>query len=359
MMLKIERTCGKGAWLLILVTGATGFIGEQLTRHLLDAGQGVRILVRSREKAEAVFGPLVDRLEVAVGDLQDPASLERAVTGVERVYHLASRINFQGSLRRMRAVNVEGTRNLLDACVAAGVKRVVHMSSIAAGGPAVVDANGRHRARTEEDEPAPLPDAYGITKLEQERLALSYRDRGLEVVVVRPSAVFGPGDPDGMNTLIWMVKTGRLPFYLGSSQAVVNLVFVRDVVRGTVAAMEKGRSGEVYNLVGPNLTQEQLLGLLAQVSGGRCPRWAMPVPVLMGAAWLVTLGARLTFRRRALVHPNEIRNWTAPWILTDEKARRELGLAPTDTAAAFRETLVWLEAYKAGQAEVGAARAKG
>ena len=116
--------------------------------------------------------------------------------------------------------------------------------------------------------------------LEQERLALSYQERGLEVVVVRPSAVFGPGDPDGMNTLIWMVKNGRLPFYLGSGQAVVNLVFVRDVVRGTVAAMERGRPGEVYHLVGPNLTQEQLFGLLAQVSGGRSPRWAMPVPVL-------------------------------------------------------------------------------
>jgi len=342
-----------------LVTGATGFIGSQLVPYLVGQGRQVRILVRSRQKAEAVFGPLIGSLDVAEGDLGDPASLARAAAGVERTYHLASRINFQGSLRRMRAINVEGTRRLLDACVAAGVRRVVHMSSVAAGGPAVRGENGLYRPRTEEDEPAPLPDAYGITKLEQERLALSYGDRGLEVVVVRPSAVFGPGDPDGMNTLIWMVKTGRLPFYLGSAQAVVNLVFVRDVVRGTVAAMERGRPGEVYHLVGPNLTQEQLFALLAHVSGGRTPRWAMPVPLLMGAARLATAGARITFRKRALVHPNEIRNWTAPWILTDEKARRELGLAPTDTAAAFRETLVWLEAYKAGQAEVGAARAKG
>lgn len=339
-----------------LVTGATGFIGAQLVRHLLESGQKVRILVRSPQKAEAVFGTLCESLDVAEGDLGDAASLARAAAGVERVYHLASRINFQGSLKRMRAINVEGTRRLLDACVAAGVKRVVHMSSIAAGGPAVMDENGRYRARTEEDEPAPLPDAYGITKLEQERLALSYRDRGLEVVVVRPSAVFGPGDPDGMNTLIWMVKTGRLPFYLGSAQTVANLVFVKDVVRGTVAAMERGRSGEIYNLVGPNLTQEQLIGLLAHVSGGRSPRWGMPVPVLIGAARLVTAGARLTFRRRSLVHPNQIRNWTAPWIVSDDKARRELGLVPTDTAAAFRETLQWLQAYKAGQAEAGAAR---
>ena len=114
----------------------------------------------------------------------------------------------------------------------------------------------------------------------------------------------------------------------------------------------------MYHLVGPNLTQEQLFALLAHVCGGRPPRWAMPVPVLHGrGAPGHGRRARLAFRRRSPVHPNEIRNWTAPWIVSDEKARKELGLVPTDTAAAFRETLHWLQAYKAGQAEAGAARA--
>ena len=132
-----------------LVTGATGFIGAQLVRHLLESGQKVRILVRSPQKAEAVFGTLCESLDVAEGDLGDAASLAWAAAGVERVYHLASRINFQGSLKRMRAINVEGTRRLLDACVAAGVKRVVHMSSIAAWW-----AGGHGRER-------PLPRPHG------------------------------------------------------------------------------------------------------------------------------------------------------------------------------------------------------
>lgn len=339
---------------MILVTGGTGFIGEQLVRNLLEQGEAVRILVRSRQKAEAVYGPLVGRLELAEGDLADDRSLDRAVAGVSQVYHLASWISFQGPLRQMREVNVGGTRRLLFAAADAGVRRVVHMSSIAAGGPAVREASGLLRPRTEADEPAPLPDPYGITKLEQERLALSYVDRGLEVVVVRPSAVFGPGDPEGINTLIWMVKQGRLPFYLGSAQAVVNLVFVRDVVRGTMLAMDKGRSGEIYNLVGPNLTQEQLFALLAQVSGGRVPRYTMPVSVLLNASRLVALGSKLAFRKRALVHPNEIRSWTAPWIVSDDKARKELGLTPTDLAGALRETLAWLSAQKESRSAVAA-----
>lgn len=331
---------------MILVTGATGFIGEQLVRSLVQQERPVRVLVRSKERAAGVFGPLAERLDLAVGDLGDEGSLERAVDGVEEVYHLASWISFQAPLTRMREVNVEGTRRLLEACRKAGVRRVVHMSSVAAGGPALAGPDGRLRPRTEADPAAPLPDPYGQTKLEQERLVLSQQAEGLEVVIVRPSAVFGPGDPDGVNTLIWMVKRRRLPFYLGSGQEMTNLVFVRDVVRGTIAAMERGRPGEIYHLVGANLTQEQLLGLMAQVSGGRAPGWGMPVPALLGAARLVALVSRLAQRRRALVHPNDVRSWTAPWILSDAKAREELGLNPTDLAAALRETLVWLTAQK-------------
>lgn len=342
----------EGGETVILVTGATGFIGEQLVRALLQRGEPVRILVRSEERAAAVFGPLTGQLELAVGDLGDAESLEGAVNGVSQVYHLASWISFQAPLAKMRAVNVEGLHRLLEACRKGGVKRVLHMSSIAAGGPALVGADGQLRPRTEADPPAPLPDPYGQTKLEQERLVLAFQERSVEVVIVRPSAVFGPGDPEGVNTLLWLVRQRRLPFYLGSSQGVVNLVFVRDVVRGTIAAMERGRPGEIYNLVGANLTQEQLMGLMAQVSGGRAPGWALPVPVMLGAASLVALGSRLALRPRALVHPNDVRSWTAPWMLSDEKARTELGLVPTDLAAALRETLVWLAERKATRSAV-------
>lgn len=327
---------------MILVTGATGFIGEQLVRALLEKGERVRILVRSPEKAAALFGSGHAQLEIARGDLADSESLLRAMEGISRVYHLASWISFKAPYQEVHAVNVEGTRRLMEACRQAGVGRVVHMSSIAAGGPALAGDDGRPRPRTEEDPPAPLNDPYGRTKLEQEQVVREYLHAPMEVVIVRPSAVFGPGDPEGINTLFNLIRRRRLPFYLGSAQAVVNLVFVRDVVRGTIAAMERGRTGETYNLVGANLTQEQIFGLLAQVSGGRAPFFAMPVPVLLGAAHVVSGVARLAGRGKTPVHPNDVRSWTAPWIVSDAKARKELGFLPTDLAAAMRETLVWL-----------------
>ena len=323
---------------MILVTGATGFIGEQLTRQLLALGEPVRVLARTPAKVGAVFGPLAANLDVAPGDLGDRAALRRAVKGVDRVYHCASWIAYKAPWDAVWQVNVQGAVNLLDACVDTGVRRVVHMSSIAAGGPAVALPGGGWRARTEADPPAPLNDPYGLSKREQEDVVLSYNRQNLEVVVVRPGAVFGPGDPAGINTLLKLVWKRRLPFYLGARQTPVNVVPVKDVVAGCIAAMERGRPGGVYNLVGPNVTQQELFAMLAGVSGGKAPTWSMPVPVLLGLAHLVAAMAR----RKPPVHPNDIRSWTAPWAASGEKARTELGLEPSDLREAWAETFTYL-----------------
>ncbi|HYF77754.1 MAG TPA: NAD-dependent epimerase/dehydratase family protein [Symbiobacteriaceae bacterium] len=311
---------------MILVTGATGFIGGQLASRLVSMGERVRVLVRNPARLT------VAGVEVVQGDLGDPDSLAVAMAGVDRVYHCASWIAYKAPWEQVWQVNVQGTANLLDACVVAGVRRVVHMSSVAAGGPS---RDGRPVA--ESDPPAPLDDPYGKSKLEQERLALSYGGRGLEVVVVRPSAVYGPGDPSGINTLLKLVRRRFLPFYLGGRRTMVNVVPVGDVVAGCIAAMERGRAGEVYNLVGPNQTHAELFDLLARVSGGRAPFFVMPVPVLLGAAGVVA-----ALSRRPPVHPNDVRSWTANWCCSGEKARVELGLTPSDPAAAWEETLRWL-----------------
>ncbi|HLN64921.1 MAG TPA: SDR family NAD(P)-dependent oxidoreductase [Symbiobacteriaceae bacterium] len=323
---------------MILVTGATGFIGEQLTRRLLTLGEPVRVLARTPAKVGAVFGPLAAHLDVAPGELGDRASLRRAVEGVDRVYHCASWIAYKAPWDQVWQVNVQGAVNLLDACLDAGVRRVVHMSSIAAGGPAVALPGGGWRSRTEDDPPAPLNDPYGLSKRQQEDVVLAYNGQGLEAVVVRPGAVFGPGDPAGINTLLKLIVRRQLPFYLGARETPVNVVPVKDVVAGCVAAMERGRPGGVYNLVGPDVSQQELFALLAEVSGGRAPSWSMPVPVLLGLAHLVAAVAR----RKPPVHPNDIRSWTAPWAASGEKARTELGLEPSDLREAWAETLTYL-----------------
>lgn len=311
---------------MILVTGATGFIGGQLARALVAQGEAVRVLARDPGRVQ------VAEVEAVRGDLGDPASLAAAVQGVDRVYHCASWIAYKAPWEQVWQVNVQGAANLLDACVDAGVRRVVHMSSVAAGGPS---PDGR--PVREDDPPAPLDDPYGRSKLEQERLALAYGARGLEVVVVRPSAVYGPGDPEGINLLLKLVHRSLLPFYLGSRQTLVNVVPVKDVVAGTIAVMERGRTGQVYNLVGPNQTHAELFALLARVSGGRAPFFNMPASVLLGAARLVAA----VKPDKPPVHPNDIRSWTANWCCSGEKARLELGLEPSDPEQAWAETLRW------------------
>lgn len=311
---------------MILVTGATGFIGSQLAARLVAEGEQVRVLARDLSRVT------VSGVEAVRGDLGDPASLATALQGVDRVYHCASWITYTAPWERVWQVNVQGTAHLLDACAAAGVRRVVHMSSVAAGGPS---RDGRPVA--EADAPAPLADPYGRSKLEQERLALGYVQRGLEIVVVRPSAVYGPGDPAGINLFLKLVHRGRMPFYVGARNTLVNAVPVKDVVAGCLAAMERGRSGEVYNLVGPNQTHGELLTLLARVSGGRAPYFAMPRPVLL---WLA--GALAAVAQKPRVHPNDVRCWTANWCCSGEKARAELGLEPSDPAVAWAETWLWL-----------------
>jgi dihydroflavonol-4-reductase len=319
---------------MILVTGATGFIGGQLARVLAALDQPVRVLARNPARVT------VPGVEIARGDLGDPVSLAAAVAGVDQVYHCASWIAYKAPWEQVWQVNVQGTANLLDACAAAGVKRVVHISSIAAGGPAVVLADGRVRPRTEADPPAPLNDPYGRSKLEQEQLALAYGAKGLEVVAVRPSAVYGPGDPAGINILLKLVQRGRLPFYLGARDTWVNVVPVKDVVAGCLAAMERGRHGEAYHLVGPNQTHAELFDLLAKMSGGTAPFFVMPRPVLLGLATVVAGVAGLF--GQPPVHPNDIRSWTAQWAASGEKARLELGLVPSDPTEAWMETLKWI-----------------
>ena len=327
---------------MILVTGATGFIGGQLVLKLLALGRRVRVLARRPDKVVSAFGRLAGRLDVAVGDLGDANSLVEAVRGVEQIYHCASWISYKDPAERVWEVNVGGTTRLMEAACAAGVRRAVHMSSVAAGGPAVALPGGGWRGRTEEDPCEPLDDPYGQSKLEQERIVLGFVERGLEVVVVRPSAVFGPGDPDGINMLLKMVRRGRLPFYLGGRATPVNVVPVAHVVDGCIAAMDRGRPGQIYNLVGPNVTHEQLFRILAEVSGGRTPSFVMPTVVLRGAAALVA--GTVGLFRTPPVHPNDIRSWTSPWMASAEKARAELGVECSDLREAWEDTLIWLDA---------------
>ena len=317
-----------------LLTGATGFVGGHVARDLLEHGWAVRALVRPESLGD---GRLPPGCEPRPGDLRDAAAVRAAVAGADAVFHVAARY----SLARRRAAdvwrtNVDGTRNVLDAAVAADVP-VVHTSSVATIG---LPADGRPG-----DEDTPLPPeqvvgAYKRSKLESERLALAAAEAGRHVVVVNPTAPVGPGDhlPTPTGRIITDFLAGRMPAYVDTG---LNLVDVRDVAAGHRLALERGRPGRRYILGNENLTLREILTILAGLTGRRPPRVRLPHAVaiavaavdeaieggVLGREPLAPLDGALMARKRMFVDPS--------------RAARELGAPRSPVREALADAVDW------------------
>lgn len=319
----------------VLVTGATGFIGANLVRVLLAHGEEVRALVRSTSDRRSLTGL---PLETAEGDLRDAAAVRRAVRGCARVYHVAADYRLWArDPAALHASNVDGTVNVLEACLAEGVERVVHTSTVGTIGLSALPG------RCDEETPlAPgqVQGHYKRSKLEAERAALRYAARGLRVVVVNPTAPVGPWDakPTPTGQILVDFARGRLPAYVDTG---LNVVHVRDVAEGHWLAAERGRAGERYILGGRNLTLREILAELADLLGRSTPRLRLPWAVawLAGAA-STAVADRITHRPPAV--PLEAVRMARHRMFVDAgKAVRELGLPQTPARTAFADALRW------------------
>jgi dihydroflavonol-4-reductase len=301
-----------------LVTGATGFIGSHVAAALAAAGAEVRAFDR-RAPPEVAAG-----VEAVPGDVLDVDALVRAMRGCDAVFHLAAVYSYaRGHAREMQAVNVDGTRAVLDAAARAGVRRVVHTSSCATCGPVA------GRTATEADEPPrwELAVPYKRTKLEAERLALGAASDGLEVVVVNPTTPVGPGDrrPTPTGKMVADVARGRARVYL--TGAALNVVAVEDVAAGHLLAFEHGYSGERYLLGGENLPLREVFAIVARAAGRPPPRIGVPWALAFGAAHAGDTALRLIGREPSLLVVDEVRLARLPMTFDDARARRELGYA--------------------------------
>ena len=319
---------------MILVTGATGHVGNVLVRQLLARGAQVRALVLPGEDAPSLQGLEVERVE---GDVLDPTTLERAMDGVEVVYHLAGVISIlPGSEDIMRRVNVEGVRNVVNAALKAGVRRLVHISSI--------HAFKRVPSGTTLDETVPFaPDspagAYDRTKAEGTLAVLQAVRQGLDAVIVCPTGVIGPHDylTSEMGQTILDFAKRKLHFLVDGAY---DFVDVRDVAQGLILAREKGRPGEVYILSGAHVKLVQLKKVVQEVVGVRSPAVVLP----FGLAHLVATlserfyrwtGATPRLTRYALRTVQESSDFRC------DKARRELGYTPRPLRDSIADTLAW------------------
>ncbi len=319
----------------VLVTGATGFIGGLLVERLLADRRPLRALVLEQPERERLAAErLAARgVETAVGSLEDEESLVRAADGCAVVYHLAG-IN-QLCLpdpTPLYRVNVDGTRNMLAAARRAGVRRVVYTSSAA-----VFDGDGsRFLDETAPwPEPATLTSHYARSKLQAEKLATGFD--GVEVVLVNPASVQGPGRTTGTAKMFIDYLSGKLPFDI---PARFGLCYTEDCVNGHLLAEVKGEPGQRYILNTATMTGSEAIAMVADIAGLTDRPRTLPVPLAMAAATVLEGVAR----SRGRVPGNcreSIRTLAHPHLYDGSRAERDLGLRYTPLRAALEATVRW------------------
>ncbi|MFO7723490.1 MAG: SDR family oxidoreductase [Bacteroidales bacterium] len=304
----------------ILVTGATGLIGGKLALHLADQGVKVHALCRSAAKAAGLSHP---NITIFHGTIEDERALTLAMEGCEQVYHLAA---YTGVWRRdsgyYTRINVDATHRVLQLATAAGVRRVVITSTAGVLGP-----SGNGTIDEESQAPASYFTYYEESKARMEEMICAFPKGPIEIVIVNPSRLYGPGPLNKSNSvtkLLVQYLRGKWHFLPGNGNGRGNYAFLEDVVQGHILAMEKGIDRQRYILGGENLSYKELFQRAGKVAG--CTRTMIPFPnsLMLTTAALTKIFATLT-GTPPLITPGWVRKYYHDWNLSCRKAERELG----------------------------------
>jgi dihydroflavonol-4-reductase len=320
---------------MVLITGASGFVGSAVARCLVSAGYDVRVLLRPSSPRVNLAG---SRLEIVEGDLLDPGSLERAMKGVRFLFHVAADYRLWArDPEEIVRTNVEGTRSLMIAAQRAGVERIVYTSSVATLAPR---PNGEAGDETFAVHEAQAVGAYKYSKVVAERIvAAMVAEQSLPAVIVNPSTPIGPGDvrPTPTGRIIIEAAAGRMPGYIDTG---LNLVHVDDVAAGHLAALTRGRIGERYILGGQNVLLRDMLGEIARLVGRRPPMLRLPRTLMFPIAYGAEAIARIT-GREPFVTTTGLKLAKDRMFFTSAKAERELGYRARPYAEAIADAIDW------------------
>lgn len=313
-----------------LVTGATGFVGWHIAKQLLERGDTVRCLVRSKGR----IGGL--EAEEVLGDLRDRASVEASMQGCDIVYHAAA--DYRLWAKRPQDLfdsNVGGTENVLNAAESAGVSRVVYTSTVGCIGFQEGSLGDENSAVVYED----MTGAYKQSKFKAEEAALRKAATGYPVVIVNPTAPVGDHDvkPTDTGKIILDFLKKNMPAYIETG---LNFVDVRDVARGHLLAAEKGRSGQRYILGAQNLTLEQVFTQLENLTGIAGPKTKLPYGVAY-AAGLISTGWSSISGKEPRAPIDAVRMAKKKMWVSHAKAARELGFAPGPVEGALQRAVDW------------------
>jgi dihydroflavonol-4-reductase len=319
---------------LVLVTGASGFIGAAVVRALLARGECVRVLMRPSSDRRNVEGLAV---ETRLGSLDEPDALAAAVEECRFLFHVAADYRlWVPDPEAMHRTNVEGTDRLMRTALGAGVERIVYTSSVAVIG---LSDDGPSNEAT----PSRVEDMIGAYKrskfLAEERVRALVAEKGLPAVIVNPSTPIGPRDvkPTPTGRMILEAATGRMPGFVDTG---LNVVHVGDVAAGHLLALERGAIGERYILGGENMSLAEILAIVAEASGRKPPTVKLPIAPLIPVAFLAEAMAQVTGRQPFMTRDGlrmaRHKMWFSP-----EKAKRALGYTPRPARDAIVEAVAW------------------
>lgn len=318
---------------MILVTGATGFLGHNLIPRLRRAGYQIRALVRPSSDVEFLVR---NGVELACAeDITDVTAVHQACQGCQYIIHAAGHFRFWGSLPTFWQTNVEGTATILAGALAAGIERFVHISTVVVVG---MTKSGRI---IDESHPCNPLDPYQRTKLEGEKLVLAYhREQGLPVVLLRPGAFYGPWGHYAFNRLFFEEPLKGWRIKVDNGRHITFPVFAPDVAHAIELALKDGRPGHIYNISGQSLTHKEVNAIVSNMAGISHWRLNVPTRAVVSLAWVWTMLSRYT--RREPFYPINMAPYVfQDWIVSSEKARQELGFTPTPFATGVEITLKW------------------
>jgi len=322
----------------VLVTGAAGFIGSKLALKLAESGIKVRALYHSKINSSLQH----NNIELIQGDILDKKSLEKATEGCHRIFHVAALANpWSKNPQLYYDINVIGTENIIEAGKKSGVKKIVVTSTAGTIGPSLT---GSPVTEAQIDNTIHFGH-YEKSKADAEKKIFEFVKNGMNIVIVNPTRVFGPGELSKSNLvtkIIQMYIQRKWKFRIGNGQHIGNYAFVDDVVNGHILAMEMGRVGERYLLGGHNISFNRFIEIISEASGIR--NNLVPVPLAFIGAYAIAANIFSgIFGTEPKFAYSFVKKYKANWNTSIEKSERELGYIITPTKIAVEKTIEWFK----------------
>lgn len=326
----------------VFITGATGYIGNNLAMRLAGEGHTVHALCRDETRAHFLQHA---NIRIFKGDILDTASVEAAMASCEQVYHLAAFARvWAKDMGIYYRLNVQGTRVILDAARKLGVQKTVFTSTAGVLGP-----SGSRPVKEDDARIGDVMNEYEDSKTQAETLCRQYhRDFGQHIVIVNPPRIYGPGIETESNAVTKLAKLyikGKWRIMPGDGTKTGSYVYIDDVVNGHILAMQKGLSGERYILSGVNASYNEFFEVLGNVTGNKLKLFNLPVWVMMLAGRAMMLRTKLT-GRPPLLTPKWIKKYLYDWSLSCEKAQTELGYTYIPLKEGLQKTVSWIKQQK-------------